>query len=122
MKKLFSMVAAALLALFGLSAQAQEMTVRFFDMFFLYIINLNFIAATALGIVCGKSSGFFKSTIRKFIPIRFDDDMGTRSTFCVEPPVTAICEREGQFIVLQIVFADVDVITIGRDIVHWLVF
>lgn len=32
MKKLFSMVAAALLALFGLSAQAQEMTVRFFDM------------------------------------------------------------------------------------------
>ena len=32
MKKLFSMVAAALLALFGLSAQAQELTVRFFDM------------------------------------------------------------------------------------------
>ena len=32
MKKLFSMIAAALLALFGLSAQAQEMTVRFFDM------------------------------------------------------------------------------------------
>lgn len=32
MKKLFSMIVAALLALFGLSAQAQEMTVRFFDM------------------------------------------------------------------------------------------
>ena len=32
MKKLFSMVAATLLALFGLSAQAQELTVRFFDM------------------------------------------------------------------------------------------
>lgn len=32
MKKLFSMIAAALLALFGLSAQAQELTVRFFDM------------------------------------------------------------------------------------------
>ena len=32
MKKLFSMIAVALLALFGLSAQAQELTVRFFDM------------------------------------------------------------------------------------------
>ena len=32
MKKLLSMVAAALLALFGLSAQAQELTVQFFDM------------------------------------------------------------------------------------------
>ena len=32
MKKLFSMIAAALLALLGLSAQAQELTVRFFDM------------------------------------------------------------------------------------------
>lgn len=47
-----------------------------------------------------------------------DNDMGTGSTFCMKPPVTAFGELEGQFVVLQVVLSDIHIETVGRNIVE----
>ena len=87
-------------------------SIWFLDMLLFDVVNLDFITAAVLGVISSQPSGLFKSTVRKFITIRLDNNMGTWSTFCVKPPVTAICKRESQFIVLDIIFTNVNVISV----------
>ena len=87
-------------------------------MFFLYIINLYFVAASVLGVVGSQPPGFFEGAIRQFISITFDDDMGARRAFSVEPPVISRGKGEGQFIILQIVLANIHMVAVTGEVVQ----
>ena len=45
--------------------------------------------------------------------------MGTRNSFCVEPPVISSRDLEGQILILVVVFADVDMESVGGKVVEW---
>ena len=77
-------------------------------MFLLDIINFNFILSFVLGIKGGESCRFFKGTIREFLPLCLDDDVRAGGSFCMEPPVISGGKFKGQFIVLIIVFTNID--------------
>ena len=67
-----------------------------FNVLFLDVVDLDFILATALGIVGGQSAGFFKSTVRQFgRAFSFDDHVGTWHVLGMEPPVSAVGKLEG---------------------------
>ena len=68
-----------------------------------------------------KSAGFFKGTVRKFFPICFDNDMGTRCAFGMEPPVISGCGVESEFFILQIVLSYIHMVTIGREKMKWFI-
>ena len=91
-------------------------TIWFFDLFFLHVVNLNFIGTTHAGIISCKSGCFFECTVRKFIPMCFDNDMGSRSLFCMEPPVISDCKVECQFFILKIVLSDIHMITVTGNV------
>ena len=44
--------------------------------------------------------------------------MGAGNLFCMEPPVGARSQFEGNIVVLQIVFAHIDVVAVAAHIVH----
>ena len=89
-------------------------------MFLFNIINLNLIVTAILGVVGRKLSGFFKYPVRHLAVLRFDDDVGTRCSFGVEPPVTSIGKMESQFFILEIVLSYINVISVTGQIVEWL--
>ena len=89
-------------------------------MFLFNIINFNLIIATVLGVVGGKFTGFFKYPVRHLAVLRFDDDVGTRCSFGVEPPVSTIGKMESQFFILEIVLSYINVIAVAGQIVEWL--
>ena len=62
---------------------------RFFDMFFLSVVNLYFFISAGLRVVGSKFSGFLKSPVWQLLAIGFHDDMRSRTAFCVEPPVVS---------------------------------
>ena len=89
-------------------------------MFFLDIVDLHFVCSTVFRVVSGQTTCFFKGTVRKFIPAAFDDNVRSRSTFCMEPPVIAIRLKEkvsSSF--LQVVLSNVHIITITGNVMHW---
>ena len=49
-----------------------------------------------------------EGAVRKLFSFGFHNDMGTRNSFCVEPPVISSRDLEGQLLILVVVFADVD--------------
>ena len=61
----------------------------FFNMFFLYIIDFDFFAASHTWIISGKFARFFKCTVGKFFPVCFYDHMWSGSLFCMKPPVAS---------------------------------
>ena len=88
-------------------------------MFFLNVVDLYFVSTTILRIVSGQTTCFFKGTVRKFIPAAFDDNVRSRSTLCMEPPVIAIGKRKSKFFILQVVLSNVHIITITGNVMHW---
>lgn len=92
---------------------------RFFDMFFLNVVNLYFFISSVLRVVGRKFSSFLKSPVWQLLAIGFHDDMRSRTAFCVEPPVVSNSEMESQFVVLQIIFSNIHMITIAGNIVEW---
>ncbi len=86
-----------------------------FYVLFREIINLNLVVVPAFGIVTGKFSGFLEHAIRQFFIVGFYDDVGTRHSFCMEPPVISGCELEREFIVLEVIFANINIIAVGGD-------
>ena len=93
-------------------------TVWLFDIFPLEIVDLHFLLCPCLGIIGREPGGFFKSAVGKFSSFCLDDNMGTGSFFGVKPPVVAGSQFKCQFVVLEIVFAYIDVETVGADIVE----
>ena len=47
-----------------------------------------------------------------------DDHVGTCHLLCMEPPVISGCELEGQLIILEIVFSNIDIKTVTGYIVE----
>ena len=90
--------------------------IRFFYIFLLQIINFYFFITTSFGIKSSQTSGFFKRAIRHFTCFCFHKHMRTRHAFCMEPPVIDFCKFEGKLIILEIVFTDIDVKSIGRTV------
>lgn len=91
----------------------------FFDLLFLYIIDLNFFIFPSLGIVGSQPGSFLEGAVRKLFSFGFHNDMGTRNPFCVEPPVISSRDLEGQLLILVVVFADVDMESVGGKVVEW---
>ena len=76
-------------------------------MFFLYIVDLDFIASSHAGVVCGKPSCLFKGCIRQLVAVCFYDYMRAGRLFGVEPPVISGGKIKGQLVILKIIFSDV---------------
>ena len=86
-------------------------------MFFLDVINLYLGSRVSFGIPGCQATCFFEGTVRKLAVFGADDHMGAGHFFCMEPPVISGCELKGQFIILEIVFSDIDIKTITGYIV-----
>ena len=90
-----------------------------FYVLFLDVVDLHLFLAPALGIVGRQTAGFFESAIGHIgNAFCFYNYVGAGHVLGVEPPVTAICKLEGQFFVLIIVLAHINVETIAADIVE----
>ena len=92
--------------------------VWFLDIFFLQIINLHFLIFASFGVISGKHSGFLENAVRQFFIVGFYDDVGTRHSFCMEPPVISGCKLESEFIVLVIIFPNINIIAVGGAVVE----
>lgn len=98
--------------------ESRSGAVHFFHMFLFDIINLDLIIAAILGVVGRKLPSFFKYSVRHLTVLRFDDDVGTRCSFGVEPPVASIGKMESQFFILEIVLSYINVIAVAGQIVE----
>ena len=87
------------------------------DMFALNVIDLDLLVGASLRVPGCESTGLFKDAVRKFFSLRANDNVRTRDSLCMEPPVIAVCDLEGDFLVLIVVLADVDVKAVGRAVV-----
>lgn len=85
-------------------------------MFFLDIIDLYFRGSTAFGVISRKSACNLEDMVRELPVFGFHNYMGTCHFFCVEPPVIASGEFEGQLIILEVIFAHIDVVTVISDV------
>jgi len=84
----------------------------------LYIIDLDLVCAAAGGIVGSCGGGKLIDVIGEHVGVfPLDDHMGTGHLLGVEPPVSGVGELERQFVVLEVVLPDVDVIAVLRLIV-----
>ena len=91
-------------------------TVDLLYMLSLNIIDIYFGSFAALGIPGGQSGGFLKGTIRKLCIAGFYNNVRSGLPFGMKPPVTAVCYFESEFFVLKVVFAHIDIKTVGRNI------
>ena len=89
----------------------------FFNVFALNVINLHFFAAAALGVPGSDGPCFLKGAVRKLSSLCFHHNMGTGNALGVEPPVAAACDFEGDFLILVIIFADIDVEAVRGQVV-----
>ena len=69
----------------------------FFDLLFLYIIDLNFFIFPSLGIVGSQPGSFLEGAVRKLFSFGFHNDMGTRNVFGMEPDIVAPGVKEEAF-------------------------
>lgn len=75
----------------------------------LQAIDSHFALTPPFGIVGSESDSLSKAAVREFLPVRFDDHVGVRHAFHVEPPVGAGNYFENEPFTLEIVFADIDI-------------
>ena len=87
-------------------------------MFFLDVVDFYFRSRMTFGIPGWQAPCFFKGTVRKFTVFGADDHVGTCHLLCMEPPVISGCELEGQLIILEIVFSNIDIKTVTGYIVE----
>ena len=87
-------------------------------MLFLDIIDLYLGSRVSFGVPGGQAACFFEGTVRKFTVFGADDHVGTCHLLCMEPPVISGCELEGQLIILEIVFSNIDIKTVTGYIVE----
>ncbi len=92
--------------------------VGFFYVLFFRIIDLRFFLSSGPGIISGQLCRFLKSAVGQSIPVCFYDHMGTGKAFGMEPPIVTGSKTEGQFIVLQIVFSNINVVSVAADIME----
>ena len=92
-----------------------------FDAFLLDIVDFHLFAVAPLGIVGGQRARLLKGPIRDFgFAVVFQDYMGTGDSLGVKPPVVSAGEPEGQILVLVIIFAYIDVITVRGNVMEGL--
>src|SRR5699024_7597240 len=97
--------------------KSRPAAVYFFYMLFLDVIDLGLFASPVFGIIGCQTPGFLKGTVRNLVAAAFQDHMGTRYTFCVEPPVISRGEVECQFFILKIILSYIHMIAVTGDIV-----
>ena len=91
------------------------------DVLFLDVVDFHLVVVTALGIVGGQGSGFFKETVGKVgAALCLCDDMGAGDAFGVEPPVVACCQFKGELLILVVVLSYVNVEAVGGNVVEGL--
>ena len=81
----------------------------FFHMLSLNIVDLDLIIVPAFGVPGSQGSGFLKGTVRQLFALGPDYYMGTRNSFGMEPPVIAIGNFEGHFLVLVVVLSNINI-------------
>ena len=75
----------------------------------LNIVDLDLIIVPAFGVPGSQGSGFLEGTVRKLFALGPDYYMGTRNSFGMEPPVIAVGNLEGHFLVLVVVLSNVNI-------------
>ena len=91
---------------------------NFLQVLSLNIIDFHFLISTSLGVVGGQRPGFLEDAVREFLSLSLYNDMGSRDSLCVEPPVAAVGELEVQFLVLIVVLSDIDMESVAGEIVE----
>ena len=89
--------------------ESRRSTGHFPDMLSLNVVDLHLLVLPALGVVSGQGAGLLKYVVGQLFSLRLYNDVGAGNALCVEPPVAAIRQLEGEFVVLVVVLADVDV-------------
>ena len=95
---------------------------RFLDILLLEIVDLDLVGFATLGVVACEHRSLLIYTIRHFFPLVLYNNVRSWHAFCVKPPVVSGCKFEGKLIVLVVVFADIHIVTIGRNIVERFAF
>ena len=88
-----------------------------FHMLSLDIVNLDFIIVPAFGVPGGQGSGLFEGAVRQLFALGADYHVGTRNAFGVEPPVIAVGNLEGHFLILVVVLSNIDIKPVGGAVV-----
>ena len=94
----------------------------FFYVFSFNVIDFYFFLTFAFGVVGSQASGFLEGLVGEFFSFGFDNDVGAGESFGMEPPVAAVCELEGDFFVLEVVFSHVDIETVSGAVVEGFAF
>lgn len=97
-------------------------SVWFFHIFALQIINFKLFGVAPFGVVACKPRRLLKGTVRQLFAAGLYNDMGAGNALGMKPPVPAVGDLEGQFLVLQIVFSDINVKAVAAEIVEGLAF
>ena len=87
-------------------------------MFLLHIVNFHLGRIPVFGIVGGQAGGILKGGVRKLVPAGLYHHMGAGGSLGVEPPVVAGGKFKGQFIVLEIIFSHIDIVTVGGAVME----
>lgn len=90
---------------------------RLFHMFSLDIINFYLFIGASLRIPGSQGTGFFKYPVRKLLSFRADNNMGAGNSFGVEPPVIAVGNFKCDFLILVVVFSNIDIKSVSRAVV-----
>ena len=91
-------------------------------MFFLHIVNFKFVAFPSLRIKSGDPGADHKQFIGKRSSFGTHNHMGAGNLLRMKPPIAASGQLEGQLVVLEVVFPDIDMETIFCDKVQGLAF
>ena len=92
--------------------------VGFFNIFLFCVINFRFILSSCFGIICSEFCRFFKSPVRQCVTAGFYNDVRTGKAFCMEPPVIAGGKAESQFVVLKVIFSNVNVVSVAAEVME----
>ena len=79
------------------------------------VIDLDLLVGLVRGIVGSEAGGFEEEAVgqlREGLAAGFYDDVGAGNIFGMEPEITAVCDFEGYFFILVVVFSDENFIAI----------
>lgn len=91
--------------------------VHFFNVLFFCIVDFYFFGISPFGIIGGETSRLFEGSIGKFFSVCFYNNMRSRYSFCMKPPVISYGKLKGQFFVLIVIFSYIDMKSVTGEIV-----
>ena len=101
--------------------KARPCSAGLFDALALEIADFNFLLLSSGRVPGSEGSGFLEHSVREivhFLSPRTEDDVRAGDVLGVEPDIGRRAEAESEFLVLQIVLADIEVIAVGAPVME----